>query len=82
MTMMELRDSEVGSQLTSSMSHGKPERQLHTGPILVKPAFNWDTQDMYMKLMNFKMEVLNILETKACKLYEEEKVPVIKNWFG
>ena len=38
--------------------------------------------DMYVKLMNFEMEVTNILETKAYKLIDEEKVPVIRNWLG
>ena len=28
------------------------------------------------------MEVLNVLETKAYELSEEEIVPVIKNWLG
>ena len=35
-------------------------------------------QDRYVELMNFKIEVLNILETKAYELSEEKKVPVIK----
>ena len=34
----------------------------------------WDTQDRYIELMNFEMEVLNILETKAYELSEEESL--------
>ena len=28
------------------------------------------------------MEVMNIFETKAYELTDEEKIPVIKNWLG
>ena len=54
----------------------------HSGQVLVKPAFNWGAQDRYIELMNFEMEVSNILETKVYELSEEEKVPVIKNWLS
>ena len=36
----------------------------------------------YIELINFKMEVSNILETRANKLSEEEKVPEIKKGLG
>ena len=39
-------------------------------------------QDRDTKLLNFEMEVMNILHTKAYELSAEEEVPVIKNWLG
>ena len=77
--MTVLRDTEAGSQLTTMMSHREPQRHKHSGPVLVKPLFNCYMQDRYIELMNFEMEVLNFLETKAYGLFEEENVPVIKN---
>ena len=41
-------------------------------------VLNWDIQDRYVELMTFEMEVFNIKDTKAYKLLEEEKVPVVK----
>ena len=46
------------------------------------PLFNWNAQDRYVKLMNFEVEVTNILKMKAYQLTNEEKVPVIRNWLG
>ena len=37
---------------------------------------------MYTELLNFEIEVKNILETKAYEHTYEEKPPVIKNWLG
>ena len=36
----------------------------------------------YVKLSNFQLEVMNILETRACELNDEETIPVIKNWLA
>ena len=50
-----------------------------------KPRFNWDALDRHVKLLNCKLEVTNILETRAYKKGDEEKVPIIKNllvWEG
>ena len=35
-----------------------------------------------MELLNFKMEVVNILQTKTYDQNDEEKVQIIKNWLG
>ena len=48
----------------------------------MKPALIWGTQDGYVELVNFKMKVSSILETKVYELSEEKNVPVIKNWLG
>ena len=59
-------------------SHRELQRQRYSRLILEKPSFNWDALDRYVKLMNFKMKVMYILDTRAYELTDEEKVPVIK----
>ena len=66
--MMALRDMEGGSQMTTAVTHREPQGQRHSGPMLMKPAFSWGVQDRYIGLMNFKMDVSNILETKVYEL--------------
>ena len=63
-------------------SHRQPQKKEHSGPELIKLAYIWGTQDRYIKLMNFKMEVSNILETKVYEISEEEKILMIKNLMG
>ena len=46
------------------------------------PQCNWDAQNMYMKLLNFKLKVTPIIETRAHEINDEEKVPVVKTWLG
>ena len=55
-------------------------RQRHGRPALKQSSFNWNAPDKYVELLNFEMEIANVLQTKMCKITEEEKVPVIKNW--
>ena len=47
--------------------------------MLSQPASNWEAPDRYVELLNFEMEVANVLQAKAYDL-EEDKVPGIKNW--
>ena len=44
--------------------------------------FDWKAPDRYVELLNFEMEVANILQPKAYDLNDEEKVSIIKNWLG
>ena len=37
---------------------------------------------MYVELLNFELEVTNILETRAYKISDKEEVPIIKHWLG
>ena len=65
--------------------HSKPKRateKKHSGPALEKPLFNWNVHDRYVKLMNFEMEVTNILEMKVYELTDGGKIPVIRNLLG
>ena len=50
--------------------------------LLGKPRFNWDVSDRCVKLLNFQLEVTNILETRAHEINDEVRILVIKNWLG
>ena len=80
--MMVLGDADFEPWLAPPASLRGPQRQRYDRPTLEKPSFNWNAQDKYIELLNFEMEVMNILEIKAYELTDEEKVPVIKNWLG
>ena len=43
-------------------------------------SFNWNAPDKHVDLLDFKMEVTNILQTKMYEMTEEEKVLIIKDW--
>ena len=49
---------------------------------LEKHSFSWNVWDRYVELLNFEMEVMNILEKKAYEITDEDKVPAIKNFLG
>ena len=66
--MMALRDAKEGPQPTTTASHRSPQKLRHSRLILIKPVFNWSTQDRYVILLNFEMEVLNIIESKVFEL--------------
>ena len=57
-------------------------RKRHAGPALNQPSFDRKVPDRYVTMLNFEMEVANMLQTKAYYLNDEEKVPNIKNWLG
>ena len=66
--MIPFRDVNVGSQPVSTTSPRKPEGHRNSGLALERPLLNCNTQDRYVELMNFEMEVTNILEMKGrCK---------------
>ena len=68
---------DLGPKLAPTANLRKPQRQ--GGPVLENPFFNWNTQDRYVELLNFEMEVANILEPKAHELTDKEKFQVLKN---
>ena len=35
-----------------------------------------------MELLNFEMEIANVLQAQMYDVNDEEKVPVIKSWLG
>ena len=48
------------------------------GPIMKQPTFNWDTEDKYNELNNFRLEVYNVF--KSYYVPHLEKTALIKNW--
>ena len=58
------------------------QRLRNGGLVLEKPRINWNAPDRYVKLLNFQLQVMNILEIRHCEINDEERIPVIKNWLG
>ena len=50
---------------TRRSSPEEPQRPRQAEPILIQPAFDGKVSDMYVELLNFKMKVANVLQTKA-----------------
>ena len=48
--------------------------------MMKQPPFNWDNEDKYNQLKNFRLEVYNVL--KSYDMPGREKTSVIKNWQG
>ena len=48
--------------------------------MLSQPVFDWKVPDRYVELLNFEMEVANIVQAKTCDLNDEENVPIIEIW--
>ena len=79
---MLLWDADVALQLSPTECQRERQRQRHGWLALEKPSFNWNAQNMYVELLNFEMEVMKSLETKADDLTFEERTPVIRTWLG
>ena len=60
----------------------EPHRPRQAAPLQPKPEFNWKAPDRYVQLLNFKIEVVNILKVKVYDINDEETVPIIKNRLG
>ena len=43
-----------------------------------QPTFNWDTEDKYSDVKEFKLEVINVLKSYVITVVE--KTALIKNW--
>ena len=65
---------------TRRSSPGKHHRPRQAGTMMSQSAFNWKAPDKYVALLNFKLEVANVLQVKEYDLYDTEKVSTIKNW--
>ena len=63
---------------TSTASLKEVHQQEHGRWALKQPSFNWNVRDKEVELINFEMEVTNILQTKTYDLTEEENVPIMK----
>ena len=50
------------------------------GPMMKQATFDWDTEDYYSELKNFRLQVYNVfINHKIC---HNEKTALIKNWLG
>ena len=58
------------------------QRQRKGAMVLEKPRFKCDMPDRDVKLLNFQLDVANILETRACEINNKERNLGIKNWLG
>ena len=67
---------------TRRNSPEEPWRPRPAKPTLSQPAFNCNAPDMYVELLNFEMEVANVLHTIAYDLSNKVNVPSIKDWLG
>ena len=45
-----------------------------------QPSLNWEVEDKYSKLKNFRLEVYNIIATYNKP--QAEQLPIVKNWLG
>ena len=61
---------------------GDMHRPRHGSLALRQPVFDWKAPDRNIELLNFEMEVTNILQTRAYELNDVERVPIIKGWLG
>ena len=64
-----------------AMAAAGNERAQNTGPRLGRPTmkqpnFNWEAEDKYNKLKNFRLEVNNIF--KSYNTPQAEQIPIIK----
>ena len=71
-----------GTRIRHKCSQPKEGAQRHGGSALKQQSFKWNASEDGVEVLNFKMEVTNILQMKMYELTEEEKVPIIKNWLG
>ena len=55
-------------------------RPGQAGPMMGQLVLNWKAPDRYVELLNFEMEIANVLQAELYDLSEEGKVPIIKNW--
>ena len=77
--VMVLGEAGVGPRSAeNTISPREVHRQRHGSPALKQLLLNWNATEKYVELLNFEMEVTNILQMKACELNEEGKVPIIK----
>ena len=78
LVMMAFRDTQTGPQPATLQNQWKTQRQRNGGLALEKPRFNCDMLDRYVGLLNFQLEVTNILETRTYEINDEERIPVKK----
>ena len=69
--MMTLRGVAAGPYLAQAANLREPQQQRHGRLALIKPSFDWNVQDRYIELLNFKVEIMSIVEMKTYGLSED-----------
>ena len=77
--------AEAARVAIQTIAMANTSRQENKGPrmsgsILKQPMFSWNAKDKYEELLNFKLEVSNVLQNY--NLGQTEKVSIIKSWLG
>ena len=80
--IMAFRDTDTGPQPSITPNQHENYRQRNGGLVLEELGFNWDAPHGYVELLNFQLDMMNILETRAYGINEEERIPVIKKGIG
>ena len=77
--VMALKEADAGPATCANMANAREVlRHRHGGSALRQPAADLKAHDKYMELMNFEMEVVARLQTKAFKLNSDDEVPIKK----
>ena len=81
MAVRAMREADPPSELHTRRSiqeeHHRPRKAR---PVMSHPASNWKVPDRYVELLNFEMELVNVLQAEAYELSGEGKVLIIENW--
>ena len=64
---------------TSTAKIGEAHRPRHSRSALRQVSFNWKTLDRYVELLNFEMEVTDILQTRTYELNDEQSINAVYN---
>ena len=72
--------SGMGEKMESEQISAGQNIGPNIGTMMKQPTFDWDTEDKYNELKNFRLEVYNVF--KSCDMPDIEKTALIKNWLG
>ena len=64
--VMALSEADTGpTPGTTTANAGEAHRPRHGRPVLRQSSLDWKSQDKYVELLRFKMEVLNVPQTRT-----------------
>ena len=71
-----MREVYLKTEPHTRKSPEEPHRPRQTGPIKSQPAFDWKVPDRYVELLNFEMEVSDVLQAKAYDPMMKRRCPL------
>ena len=74
------KQSDIEEKTASEQISTRQSMGPKTGPMMNQPTFNWDTEDKYYDLKNFRLQLYNVF--KSYDMQDMEKTAIIKNWLG